>query len=196
MIGMRMRLECVVAAAASVLSTRKENSDLLVRRKGMARLVVSALGLLSLCATVAGQCDPGEIFLNITYDVGDNPKSVAIGDLDGDGVLDLVVANKNDNNVSVLMGNGDGTFASDVTYGVGNSPQSVAIDDLDGDGVLDLVVANRFSNDVSVLMGNGDGTFATHVTYGAGAGPRSVAIGDLDGDGADRHSRPGTLWKE
>jgi hypothetical protein len=84
--------------------------------------------------------------------------------------------------VSVLMGNGDGTFQNAVNYGAGGGPWSVAIGDLNGDDRLDLAVANYNSDNVSVLMGNGDGTFQNAVNYGAGYGPALVAIGDLNGD--------------
>ena len=84
--------------------------------------------------------------------------------------------------VSVLLGNGDGTFRSAVDYGADDDPYSVAIGDLDGDRVMDLAVANATSNNVSVLLGNGDGTFQSAVNYGSGVAPLSVAIGDLDGD--------------
>ena len=85
-----------------------------------------------------------------TYRAGGSPQSVAIGDLDGDGDLDLAVTIISDDNVSVLLNNGDGTFA--VTYGAGDEPLSVSIGDLDGDLDLDLAVANLFSDDVSVLL--------------------------------------------
>ncbi|MCZ6836720.1 MAG: VCBS repeat-containing protein, partial [Planctomycetota bacterium] len=152
-----------------------------VSRKGLARLTVCLLGLLSLSTTVHGQCDPGEIFLDGTYAVGEEPESVAIGDFDGDGIPDLVVANLVSDNVSVLIGRGNGSFAPHATYNVGDSPYSVAIGDFDDDGVLDLVVVNAGSDDVSVLLGYGDGTFASHVTYAVGNAPFSVAINDLDG---------------
>jgi len=119
----------------------------------------------------------------IDYGAGTYPSSVAIGDLDGDGTPDLAVANGGSDNVSVLLGNGDGTFQAAVNYGAGGSPESVAIGDLDGDGDLDLALANDDTDNVSVLLGNGDGTFQAAVSYGAGTGPFSVAIGDLDGDG-------------
>jgi FG-GAP-like repeat/S-layer homology domain len=118
----------------------------------------------------------------VNYATGSNPISVAIGDLDGDGDLDLAVTNSWSKDVSVLLGNGDGTFQSAVNYVAGESPFSVAIGDLDGDGDLDMAVANHDSDDVSVLLGNGDGTFQAAVNYAAGNGPHSVAIGDLDGD--------------
>jgi hypothetical protein len=108
---------------------------------------------------------------------------VAIGDFNGDGKSDLVVNNANDNTVSVLLGNGDGTFQAQVTYQAGSGPYSVTLADLNGDGKLDLVVPNAYDQTVSVLLGNGDGTFQTQATYLAGVFPASVAVGDFNGDG-------------
>jgi hypothetical protein len=85
--------------------------------------------------------------------------------------------------VSVLLGNGDGTFGAKTDFGTGADPNSVAIGDLNGDGKPDLAVANEPSNTVSVLLGNGDGTFGAKTDFGTGASPNSVAIGDLNGDG-------------
>ena len=78
---------------------------------------------------------------------------MSIGDLDGDGAPDLAVANQSSDDVSVLLGAGDGTFAAEQRFGAGDGPFSVSIGDLDGDGVPDLAVANAFSDDVSVLLG-------------------------------------------
>ncbi len=121
-------------------------------------------------------------FAALGYDVGTNPFSLALGYLNADLILDLVVVNSGSANVSVLMGNGDGTFVVAVDYAVGESPRSVAIGDLDGDLILDLAVANFRSLNVSVLAGKADGTFATADNYVVGASPRSLVIGDLDGD--------------
>ncbi|TAK05657.1 VCBS repeat-containing protein [Patescibacteria group bacterium] len=85
-------------------------------------------------------------------------------------------------NVSVLLNNGDGTFASPVNYAVGTHPPSVFTADLDGDGDRDLVTANYDSDNVSVLLNNGNGTFAAAVQYSAGSGPWSAFPADLDGD--------------
>ena len=117
------------------------------------------------------------------FDAGTHPSTVAVGDFNGDGVQDLAVANVNSANVSVLLGNGDGTFQVAVNFGAGGRPRSVAVADFNGDGVQDLAVANDGSNNVSVLLGNGDGTFQEAVNFGAGIFPVSVAVGDFNGDG-------------
>ena len=118
------------------------------------------------------------------YPVGTGPYSVAVGDFNRDGKLDLVVANyPSVFTVSVLLGNGDGTFQSQVTYPVGRQPISVAVADLNGDGQLDLAVADFTDGFVSVLLGNGDGTFQPSVEYPTGRVPSTIIIGDFNGDG-------------
>jgi FG-GAP-like repeat/Bacterial Ig-like domain (group 3) len=121
--------------------------------------------------------------------------SLALGDLNGDGHLDVVVTNVCSTggqncgdvkgSVGVLLGNGDGTFQSAATYIVGYATYSVAISDLRNDGRLDLVVAGYCFCDFNVLLGNGDGTFQGAVGYNTGGGgePVSVAVGDLNADG-------------
>jgi hypothetical protein len=92
------------------------------------------------------------------------------------------VANSGSNTVSVLLGNGDGTFQSASNFPAGRGPVSVAVGDFNGDGKLDLSVA--FSLGVRVLLGNGDGTFkTTNISYLAGRAPAAVAVADLNGDG-------------
>ena len=118
-----------------------------------------------------------------TYPAGDAPVAVTVGDLDGDSDLDLVTANYNSDDLSVLMNQGDGTFADDALYGAGNGPRAVSLGDLDGDGDLDLALANTSGDDVSVLLNQGDGSFVDDVIYGAGDAPDGIGLGDLDGDG-------------
>ena len=115
----------------------------------------------------------------MSYGAGYGPDSVAVADLNGDGKLDLVVANYcvwgaacwaeyfGQGGVTVLLGNGNGTFQAAVSYGAGGyEANPVAVAYVNGDGKLDLAVTD--GNGVSVLLGNGDGTFQAAVSYGAG----------------------------
>jgi hypothetical protein len=133
----------------------------------------------------------------VAYNTGAYTASaVAVGDVNGDGKLDVVAGNEcassgcpNGAAVSVLLGNGDGTFQPAVIYGSGGSsgpfwPVSTIIADVNGDHKPDLVVANGGSNSVGVLLGNGDGTFQPAVVYGSGGMfPVAVAVADVNGDG-------------
>src|SRR6267378_907094 len=95
----------------------------------------------------------------LDFAVEARPIFVAVGDFNGDRVQDLAVANRDSASVSVLLGNGDGTFRAPLTFGVGIQPHFVAIGDFNRDGVQDLALADSGSNTVSVLLGNGDGSF-------------------------------------
>jgi hypothetical protein len=150
----------------------------------------NACGAGQVCAQ-GGQCadtcsvggDDGTFKAKVDYATGTGPRSLGIGDVNGDGKPDLAVANAHSDTVSVLIGNGDGTFRAKVDYATGTSPSSVAIGDLNGDGRADLAVTNYSPNTVSVLIANWDGTFKAKVDYATGTSPSSVAIGDLNGDG-------------
>ena len=120
----------------------------------------------------------------VDYAAGGTPAGVAIGDFDGDARPDLAVANNGSNSVSVLLNNGDGTFAPATNFAIGAGQFAVATADLNGDGRLDLVTASQATNNVSVLFGNGDGTFGAATHFGAGGFPASIAIADLNGNGA------------
>jgi hypothetical protein len=120
---------------------------------------------------------------HVDYAVGPDPFSVAPGDVNGDGKLDLVVTIQTSNTVGVLLGNGDGTFRPHVDYATGARPTSVIVADLNGDGKLDLAVANGNAGSVSVLLGSGNGTFQPHVDYAAQADDQFLVAADFNGDG-------------
>ncbi len=129
-----------------------------------------------------GDCTHPLFDEEVVYPAGRGAERVATGDLDGDLDLDLVVTNSSHGDVSVLLGNGDGTFAADTRVVVGARPGGVALGDLDGDLDLDLVVTISRDDVVAVLLGNGDGTFALGTRFAVGDEPAPVALGDLDGD--------------
>jgi|HubBroStandDraft_6_1064221.scaffolds.fasta_scaffold00550_30 hypothetical protein len=127
----------------------------------------------------------------VAYDSGGySASAIAVGDVNGDGKLDLIVANEcgagtscTTGSVGVLLGNGDGTFQPAVTYSSGgNEALSVAVADVNDDGKPDIFVGN-FAGTVGILLGNGDGTFRPVVTYAVGGGATGVAVADVNDDG-------------
>ena len=122
---------------------------------------------------------------NGTFPTGTNPVSNATADLNGDGHLDLLFTNYISDNVSVLLGDGDGGFTAAAPVAVGNGPREIVVGKLDGDADFDFINANYSGNSVTVLLNNGSATFApaTGSPVAVGTVPREVAVGDLDGDG-------------
>ena len=137
---------------------------------------------------------PG-LFPGLEYPTGEAPTSIALGDLDRDGMLDVVTANFLSADISVLRGVPGGSLADEDRYPVGERPdlnccetscclvRSVALGDINQDGLLDAVTANPESDDVSVLLALGAAGFAPYEKYAVGDGPSSIALGDLNGDG-------------
>jgi glucose/arabinose dehydrogenase len=121
------------------------------------------------------------------YATDTHSHGVAAADLNGDGTIDLAVANARTfgtpGSVSVLLGRGDGSFNPAVNYAVGSEPKSVMAADLNGDGRADLFTANQGSNNVSVLINNGNGTYAPVVSYAGVTGAHEAMAADIDGDG-------------
>jgi hypothetical protein len=117
--------------------------------------------------------------------LGQNLTAMVAADFNGDGKLDLAVADAGANVVYVLLGNGDGTFQSPITIPVGNEPLAITVGDFTNDGKLDLAVVNAGDNTVTLLLGNGDGTFteASGSPYTVATGPCSIAAADFNGDG-------------
>jgi hypothetical protein len=136
---------------------------------------------------------------------GSQPDALAVGDFNGDGKLDLVYANYGSDNISVLLGNGDGTFGSHIDTPVNlasGSPGSVAVADFNGDGRLDVVVGSVYDSVVTLLDGNGDGTFQAPQQFATGPASTFVTVADFNGDGlpdvaaADAGTAPGSIPNE
>jgi hypothetical protein len=108
-------------------------------------------------------------------------QSIAVGDFNRDGKLDIAASDNN--GVYIFLGDGNGTFQPVVEYSAGSTPLGIATGDFNGDGKLDLAVTNWDGGNVSVLLGNGDGTFQAPVDSVSGSWPTSVAVADFNGDG-------------
>jgi hypothetical protein len=117
--------------------------------------------------------------------LGQSLSSMVAADFNGDGKLDLAVADGGASSVFILLGNGDGTFQAPITVPVGNSPAAIVVGDFNNDGKLDLAVANSGDNTVTLLLGNGDGTFtqSSGSPYPTGKSPIAIAAADFNGDG-------------
>jgi hypothetical protein len=111
------------------------------------------------------------------------PGSIVVADFNKDGKQDLAVTNSGGNIVSVLLGNGNGTFQPQVGYATGDSPSLVAAADFNRDGKQDLVVTDQYHGTVSVLLGNGDGTFRQEIDSAAEVDSPWFTVADFNGDG-------------
>lgn len=119
----------------------------------------------------------------VTAAVGRNPEALTIGDFNADGWQDVATVNSGSDDVTMLFGNGNGTFRSGISFGVGRSPMFLTSGDLNHDGKLDLVVAETGSDGILVLLGKGNGFFEEPAFYPSGKGPTFVSLGDVDSDG-------------
>jgi VCBS repeat protein len=124
-----------------------------------------------------------------TYDAGVTPADVVTGSLRPNGALDLVVSNYDqlnttgNSNISVYLGNGNGTFRNQTKYTVGVNPAGMALGDLNNDGNPDVLVANSGGTTLSLLLGNGNGTLQRATSITVGSQPTDVVLGDFNEDG-------------
>ena len=160
----------------------KANSSITTMKLLTALLVIGLIGITEGAAVFAQS-----FAAPVSYTVGSSPYASALGDFNGDGKPDLAVANNSSKSISVLPGNGDGTFGTKTDYDVGLNAFGVVITDLNGDSKLDIVADTSFAsnNNVSVLLGNGNGTFQSRVDYAFSglAQPNSILASDFNNDG-------------
>ncbi|PYV68200.1 MAG: hypothetical protein DMG96_37125 [Acidobacteria bacterium] len=174
-------------SAAAGLTNAQRFSQVLKARNQLAAQRQATEFTASASSSTAGQL----FQIASEYSTGVGPISPAIADFNGDGKLDVAVANYTDNTVSLLLGKGDGTFQQQVSFATGIQPVSVAVEDFDHDGRLDLAVGNFctdpscVSSSISILLGNGDGTFRARHDFPAAFIPDSIAVTDLNGDGRE-----------
>jgi hypothetical protein len=141
------------------------------------------------CGTPSSGVTSPKATSNSHFPVGTAPGSVEIADLNGDGKSDIVVANEQSNNVTILLGDGKGGFtqAKGSPFPAGHLPNDIAIGDFNRDGKLDLAVANHEENHLTVLLGDGNGGFTpapnSPVAVEVRPHVHGVATGDLNGDG-------------
>lgn len=141
----------------------------------------SPAGATGLSLSPGSEAD-GSFSVRSSGAIGSQAYQIVRGMFNADAIPDLVITNYGSGHVSVLIGNGNGTFAAAVNYPTGANPFGVAVGDLNGDGVMDLVTANGGNANLSVRLGNGDGTFGTNAVFPVGSSPRRVVLGDFNGD--------------
>ena len=176
----RAMVRCLVGPAASPGRQVRRGRDFL-------KLLPPFIGMVfSFCCEAQALADPGARGICFPsarlYEAGPGPYSVAAGDLDGDGALDLVIANCDSNVVTILWYTGQGEFAPPSHLAVRGGTTSVFCADLDADGDSDIVASNDWDSTLTVLTNEGGRTFSTS-NYADGRGAYFVLAVDLDGDG-------------
>lgn len=115
--------------------------------------------------------------------VSTNPRSLAVGDFNGDGKQDFAAANFGASTVSIRLGDGAGSFSGSITVAVGTNPYGIAVADFNGDGHQDFATANFNGSSVSVQLGNGTGGFNAAANIVVAGNPRCITTGDFNNDG-------------
>jgi len=144
--------------------------------------VLFALLFLAGCPQENTYRPPDLLYLFQSYEVDKNPTAIQSGDLNQDGFTDLVTSNIAANSLSVLFGNGDGSFQNQISFRVCQEPRNLALEDFNRDTNLDFAVACSGSDEVAILIGHGDGTFDKVSQYHVNRTPVSIATGDFNGD--------------
>lgn len=164
----------------SLAHPRRFHIPLFARRICRFLLVVGLL--LTGCSNKDPYIPPDLLYLFATYPVGKNPTSVTTWDFNEDGVTDIITTNIGNDSLSILFGNGDGTFKEQKQIPVAKEPRALAMDDFNGDGHMDLAIACSGSDQIAIYFGLANGTFGAGQRYGVHKSPVSIAGGDFNGD--------------
>jgi hypothetical protein len=116
---------------------------------------------------------------------GISPMGVAAADFNHDGNMDLAVVNNGSNTITILFGNGNGSFAAQPSLATGGNPRSIVAANFNGDSNYDIVVANsaQTSHNIGLFLNNGNGGFGAQTTYDTGLNPWAIGVGDFNNDG-------------
>src|SRR3989304_2184913 len=159
---------------------------LIMARLFPARIILSLLliSLLANCKLVGSRTGPPPdlFYAPVSYPVGTNPAWIASADLNADGFVDLITCNMGSNNLSVLLGNDNGTFHEPMTTAVGPQPRLLSVAELTGDRRPDVAVIHSISALLMILSGKGDGTFQEIQRVNLGKTPTSVVTADFNSD--------------
>ena len=164
------------AAITTAMFNTAGFTDLAVANKGSNTVsILPGLG--------ANGTQVGTFGTQVTVATGNGPAGIAAADFNNDGHPDLAVTNQTDGTVSIILGNGNGTFIAQTAYTTASGPVGIVTSAFTGTNP-DLAVADETSNNVDILIGNGDGTFTAPIPLPTGNSPISVAAADLNGDGS------------
>jgi hypothetical protein len=142
----------------------------------------AGLALSTGCSEREPFTPPDPFYLYATYPVGKNPTSVATADFNQDGLTDLITTNIGNDSLSILFGNGDGSFKEQKQLLVSVEPRALALHDYNGDGWTDIAVACAGSDQIVLFLGLAGGRFVEGQRYTVQRTPVSVAAGDVNGD--------------
>ena len=162
-------------------STNRGGLGRILSMQAQSGRAVGVVAAFVLAAAASAQCGVTTFGAATTSPTGTGSRSIAVGDFNGDGRLDMAVAAASANHIQILSGTGAGTFTSGALIAA-QSPYQIVTGDVNNDGKLDLVTASTAGN-CSAYLGNGIGGFITQPSVSVGSTPRCVALGDLNGDG-------------